>query len=199
MSSMDFEAQFMGSTMASNNFEASYKELFRIGAAVRGQLGEYGYLVDAFIGQCFEAMRVRSLEHICADGADAGARCVTASPSPRLSTKQYKESATKEYMNASLGFYEHMRKAVISYEDEYRHDIFSIVDSIDIQQLYEGICVRLGERVDMDALIKSMETCFLIITPMQLYWQAASMQLLDILRHRDRETGRCIYQLIMDD
>ncbi|MDL2206911.1 hypothetical protein LJC33_08395 [Eubacteriales bacterium OttesenSCG-928-N13] len=32
-----------------------------------------------------------------------------------------------------------------------------------------------------------------------LYWQAATHQRLDILRHRNREAGQCVYQFMMDE
>lgn len=187
-------------------------------SAIRKQLGTRGYLLDEYLSILFESISPL----IPSDASDEGFSGIsgqqklfreilsgkTDSQSHPLFEKakdcvdslplSYQEPFTKTYIYCALLEKDILSFAVNQYLD-WKEDAFDeALDMPKFNRLYRNICDLLGSEKDMDSLNILFRDRFMAVTNMMSFIQGFSNDLMFLLTYKDMETGRKIFQLILD-
>ena len=91
-----------------------------------------------------------------------------------------------------------IKVAAEKYYTEVKNDSMAVLDICDLHELYAKICGLLGGEEAMETLNLLFRQRFLITDTMTVFLQATTNQLLYSLTHRDRETSKQVFQLLLD-
>lgn len=195
----------------------SEKEFFKIFGAIRGRLGGKQYLLDYYVRKTLEAINftsayenadagfqeVGSLRRLCTDILDGGG---DESDPMFLNVKekiekyrpQFQERETLRAIAITLAFPEFLKLATEEFIAEESDELVSAIDNLKQQELFNTISVIVGEQ-EMERLNFAIKRRFLIVPAVNNYLQGLSDDYLYSFLHRDKETERHIFQILLDE
>ena len=91
-----------------------------------------------------------------------------------------------------------LETAVRLFNEEIANRFRAVVDIADLQNLYRKLSTILGGEDELEKLHILFRQRFLIATPVAIFMQGTTNQLLYFLLYRDKETSKQVFQLILD-
>lgn len=186
--------------------------------AIRKQLGKQSFLLDSYLSQLFKGVNQKLTHDAAGDGFDMAGQligvCAGIIRGEPENTEHWFYVQAKKYIdNHPLPFQDvHMRvmlyymllcddfaeAAAARYYTEVYYDIHSAMDVCDLHDQYTKISGLLGGEEAMEDLNMLFCRRFLSVDTMSAYFQGMNNQLSNCLVHRDRETSKQVFQLLMD-
>lgn len=205
--------------LQSNTLEyyLSDKDFFAIMKSIRGQLGEKGYWLDNYVGKILEAIN----QHLISDCAEEGFTSFSILrrictdildgcdeiehpiyPAAKQAVQKYKgkyqERETIRALTSAVTFREFSKTAVKVFIEEKSCGVTEKIDNMKQQEWYQAMSVIVGEH-QMECLNAEIKRTFLIVPALEAYLQGMTNDYMYCLLHRDRETSRQVFQLLLDE
>ncbi len=203
---------------STQHLQRTFAQFIEQSRLIRSRLGKQAYLFDQYLNLLLESanaelaydaasrgfdgespiirMCVEILRHKPQDTEnplyDIMESYIDANPLP------YQEDGTKQSIYCSMLSGELLDGAVKLFEEELTEKFRAVVDIVDLRDLYRKICAILGSEDEMEKLHLLFRQRFLIATPIAIFMQGVTNQLMYSLLHRDRETSKQVFQLILD-
>lgn len=201
------------------HLKRAFAEFLEQSRLVRDKLGKQAYLFDQYLSILLEAANCTLAYDAAGRGFDGEAPmfriCLEIlrhkpkdTENPIYDTMKayiganplpYQEDGTKRAVYCALLSGELLESVVKLFEEELTDRFREVVDIVDLRDLYRKICAILGSEDEMEKLHLLFRQRFLIATPVAIFTQGAANQLMYSLLHRDRETSRQVFQLILDE
>lgn len=201
------------------HLKRAFDEFLDLSRQIRDQLGRQAYLFDRYLSLLLEAANAKLAQSAAEEGFDGEspmfAMCVailrhkpkdTENPIYDLMKSYidtnplpYQEDATKRAVYCSMLSGDLLESAANLFQEELRDRFREVVDIVDPRDLYRKICAILGGEDDMEKLNLLFRQRFLVATPVAVFMQGVTNQLMYSLLHRDRETSRQVFQLLLDE
>lgn len=179
----------------------TYQDFFEQGVKIREKLGERAYMVDYFIQLYFESLTHYGPAHILSEGIETAAEIKSAEKlndsDPRLA--KYIESQTRLHLRMCAGISDHMAESTKEYVDDLQHELYTHEDTQQLCDAFHDVCKLLGDDKDMVRLLDLLSQRFQAASLMAIFWQGANYQTIVDMLGRDQQSGRCVFQLLMDD
>ncbi len=200
--------------------DSSLSSFYDFARQIRMQLGKRGYLLDNYLSLFFEAVN----DNLAVNASEMGfesaetyqALCVQVlnnsydlQDSP-LYTKlldilkeypvisSFQESVTQRNLLYALAADMFVADAVTQFETEQKESMSTILDIIQLGDLFRQISNVIGESM-AEALNRKLRQNFLAAPLVPIFLQAFTNDLLFKLSYRDCETSRQIFQLLLDN
>lgn len=196
----------------------TFAEFLEQSRLIRDRLGKQTYLFDRYLSlllesantelayeaascgfdgespvlkMCIEILRhkPKDMEHPLYDVMKS---YIDANPLP------YQENGTKQAIYCSMLSGSFLEGAVALFKEELTERFQAVVDLADLRDLHRKICTILGSEDEMEKLHFLFRQRFLIATPVVIFMQGATNQLIYSLLYRDEETSKQAFQLILD-
>ncbi len=197
----------------------TFAEFLEQSRFIRGRLGKQAYLFDQYLSLLLESANCKLAYDAASDGFDGEAPMFTMcleilrhkpkdTANPVYDTMKayidanplpYQEDGTKRAMYCAMLSGDLIENAVKLFKEELTDRFREVVDIVDLRDLYRKICAILGSEDDMEKLQLLFRQRFLIATPTAVFMQGTADQLIYSLLHRDRETSKQVFQLILDE
>jgi len=201
------------------HLKRAFAEFLEQSRLIRDRLGKQAYLFDQYLSLLLEAANAKLAYDAASEGFDGEApmftmcleilrhkpkdtenpiydimkSCINASPLP------YQEDATKRAVYCAMLSGELLESAIKLFREELTDSFRAVVDIADLHDLFRKICAILGGEDEMEKLHLLFRQRFLVATPVAIFMQGVTNQLLYALLHRDRETSKQVFQLILDE
>lgn len=201
------------------HLKRAFAEFLDQSRLIRDKLGRQAYLFDQYLSFLLEAANCTLAYDAAGRGFDGESPMFTmcleilrhkpkdtenpvydimkayidANPLP------YQEDGTKRAIYCAMLSGELLENAVKLFKEELTDRFREVVDIVDLRDLYRKICAILGSEDEMEKLHLLFRQRFLIATPVAIFMQGAANQLIYSLLHRDRETSRQVFQLILEE
>jgi hypothetical protein len=205
----------------------SVMNLLRLAAEIRAKLGSHGYLVERYLSAMFEALGATSGYQAAEAGYEESdilrSLCFLAMESrSRLQVADDKKELEKHpfYPVVKNHFEEHpdtlrLRFSVVDrhfamlsqeflqfalprFVKEEKDKIFRAVDNVALNEFYAEIAAIVGEPL-MEQLNRMLIEQLLAVPVSIGFAYGSSCALLDSLVYVDKETGKQVFQLLMDE
>ena len=112
--------------------------------------------------------------------------------------KIYQERETVRALAMITVFPEYRKIAVNEYLQEAAADIGGVIDIIKQHEYFDNISTIVGER-EMERFNLAIKCRFMIVPALSIYLQGMMNDYLYCFLHRDRETSRLVFQLLLDE
>lgn len=186
---------------------------------IRDKLGTKEYLLDCYVQNFFGAWKETTLSEIAALGVWCGEELESicesiltgeastydrikdfygiASSFVAVHPLSFQEIETKCYVYACALF----DKFVLAKSNFIERDVLDEIDfdADGTKDVYMRICELLGDQGAMDALNNCIHRMLVSPTLMEIYLRGMTEHLLVMLDHRDFETSRQVFQLLLDN
>lgn len=196
-----------------------FDEFLEQSRLIRDKLGRQAYLFDRYLSLLLEAANV----DLAYDAASAGFSgqspmlmlCAEILKREPRNTENPIYDIMKSYIEANpLPYQEDVTKRTVYYSalsgdllesavdlfiEELNERFRAVADIVELRDLYQKICAILCGEDEMEKLNLLFRQRFLIATPVAIFIQGATNQLLYSLLHRDWETSKQVFQLILDE
>jgi hypothetical protein len=219
MNIFEHRSSFFGS-LTGEVTDDSLLSLFKMAKQIRQRMGKQGYLLDCYLSLLFEGVS-NALAYDAADeGFQSGGKLQNLCFHVLDGTEPEKEHPL--YGRAKEVFAE--QKVLLPYQERYtrlcllmfplademmayatamfledrENALNGVVDEIRLQELYKQISHLAGESM-MEELNRRLRQRFLIATQVAVFAQGLTDDLLNGLTYRDQETGRQMFQLLLDN
>lgn len=193
--------------------------LLTLAGDIRSKLGRQGYLLDSYLSLFLEGANAMLAYEAGSDGFERGGelrslcfdvldRDGTEKDHPfydtalnaliaRMDTMRYQERQTRMNLLYAALADEFLPFAVKHFLREAEHRINDNCDIPKLTDLYRRISEAVGEAL-METLNLRLKQRFLTAPMVPVFVQGATNDLLYCLLHRDSETNKQIFQLLMD-
>ena len=219
---------------ATHHMNCAFAEMLDQSLIIRDKLGNQAYIFDRYLSLLLGAAIVKTGQDIinldCFGGETAGRMCieilrhkpkltqnpvydiiesyVTANPLP------YQEEATQQAIYCAILSGSILENAAEMFNEGLSENFRSVVDIVELNDLYKKICATLGGENEMEKLNLLFRQRFLVATPTPgtqespllaflgraaVFLQEITNQLISMLLRRDFETSKQIFQLILDE
>lgn len=196
---------------------ASVTEPLRLAADIRVQLGNQGYLMDNYLSHFFDSLIAISgytaadtgyeaashLQELCFHVMD-GKTEVRERAFYSMVKQHFKENPvhskqrfTEVSLHFALLYPEYLPSALISFLQEMEKELNNAVDLVKWNRLYDEISAVVGEPL-MVQLNQMLQEQFLGVPISLGFTYGLSHALLDRFVYKDVETGKQIFQLLLD-
>ena len=216
MNIFEQESGFIGEA-PTEQIRQSYEAFWKQVSSIRRQLGKRGYLLDNYMAALFTVVRDNSTLGSYEEGFGKVSEQRPAVKAIIEGTDT--DNPLRETMAASvgahpLGLQEHYtitafhccEKAgdILTYVTErFIHkqelEIGPLTDIPLLLETYRDIWGDLGGEEPMEKLNALFVQCFMPVTPMLAFLQGFTTDLIYNLMGRDRESGRLIFQIMLDE
>mgnify|MGYP000868623584 CR=1 FL=1 len=186
--------------------------------AIRKQLGKQSFLLDSYLSQLFKGVNQKLSHDAVGDGFDTAGQligvCAGIIRGEPEKTEHWFYKQAKKYIDSHplpfqdvhtkimlyymLLYGDFIEIAAERYHTDVYYDIHSVMDVCDLHDQYAKICGLLGGEEAMENLNTLFSGRFLSVDTMSAYFQGMNNQLSYCLAHRDRETSKQVFQLLMD-
>lgn len=194
-------------------------EFFKLAKEIRSILGGQGYLLNNYLSMVFESANNKLAHDAANEGFEVfcdlfgictaiqGEHCRDMTKHPFYETaKKYIENHPLEFQENSTvrDLYcvalsnDFINSAVKKFIENEKQELNSVFESIQLQEYYSKIAYLAGEE-KIGRLAELLKNRFLIAKPVNIFLQAITNQFLYCLNHRDKETSKQIFQLILDE
>ncbi len=200
------------------HLKRTFAEFLEQSRLIRDRLGKQAYLLDQYLSLLLEAANAELAYDAASRGFDGESpilrMCmeilrhkpkdtenplydimksyIDANPLP------YQEDGTKQAIYCSMLSGDFLETAVRLFNEEIANRFRAVVDIADLQNLYRKLSTILGGEDELEKLHILFRQRFLIATPVAIFMQGTTNQLLYFLLHRDKETSKQVFQLILD-
>lgn len=200
------------------HLKRTFAEFLEQSRLIRDRLGKQAYLLDQYLSLLLEAANAELAYDAASRGFDGESpilrMCmeilrhkpkdtenplydimksyIDANPLP------YQEDGTKQAIYCSMLSGDFLKTAVRLFNEEIANRFRAVVDIADLQNLYRKLSTILGGEDELEKLHILFRQRFLIATPVAIFMQGTTNQLLYFLLHRDKETSKQVFQLILD-
>ena len=191
------------------------EEFFSVMKSIRERLGDKKYWLDNYVEKVLEAINNRQASECSEDGFSANCAmrhlCTTIlngeeAEHPlyseiKASLEKYQKGFQKNETVRSLAiitaFPEYMKISVNEYLQAAAEDLGNVIDSIKLKEYFDSISAIVGER-EMERFNLAIKCRFMIAPALSIYLQGMMNDYLYCFLHRDRETSRLVFQLLLD-
>ncbi len=200
------------------HLKRTFAEFLEQSRFIRGRLGKQAYLFDQYLSLLLEAVNAELAYDAASRGFDGEAPILRMrmeilrhkpkdTENPLYDVMQsyidanpltYQEDGTKQAIYCSMLSGNFLETAVRLFNEEIADRFRAVVDIVDLQDLYRKISTILGGEDELEKLHILFRQRFLIATPVAIFMQGTTNQLLYFLLHRDKETSKQVFQLILD-
>lgn len=200
------------------HLKRTFAEFLEQSRLIRDRLGKQAYLLDQYLSLLLEAANAELAYDAASRGFDVESpilrMCmeilrhkpkdtenplydimksyIDANPLP------YQEDGTKQAIYCSMLSGDFLETAVRLFNEEIANRFRAVVDIANLQNLYRKLSTILGGEDELEKLHILFRQRFLIATPVAIFMQGTTNQLLYFLLHRDKETSKQVFQLILD-
>ena len=201
------------------HLKCTFAEFLEQSRLIRDRLGKQAYLFDQYLSLLLESANAELAYDAASRGFDGESpilrMCMEILRHKPKETENplydvmksyietnplpYQEDGTKQAVYCSMLSGEFLESAVKLFKKELTERFRAAVDIVDLRNLYRKICTILGGEDEMEKLHLFFRQRFLIATPVAIFMQAATNQLMYLLLNRDRETSRQVFQIILDE
>ncbi len=197
----------------------SLLSLFRLAKQIKQRLGKQGYLLDNYLSLIFEGLTTTIAFEVADVGFQTGGESQvdffslmdgselkkTNPLEPRMreiyeqqaDTSPYQERYTRLCMLLFPLADEMLMQALKEYTMEQVDSMNGVVDEVHLQRLFDQISHLTGESI-MEELNQQLKQRFLIAPRALVFAQGMTDDLLYRLTHRDHETSKQMFQLLID-
>lgn len=202
----------------SAHLNSAMKEFWKLALSIRQGLGRESALLDKYLAAVLTAANKTSLSAAEYDGAcSASELCqlcdAVMSGKDKLQNhpmydvvKAYIDAqpleSHKEETRSSLYCIaldtDLLSHAAEEYCRQKEAELRNVIDLDDLHQLFRGICETLGSADQMERLNLLFRQRFLMITPVQVFLQSLTENLMFCLTQIDGETGQSVLKLWLD-
>lgn len=195
----------------------SLKNLFTLAKEIRIKLGKQGYLIDNYLSLVLEAANSTLAYEAAEQGFESGSELQDLCNDILNGADNKKEHTfyqivKESFANKKYDFQESitlinlhsvsLADAFLEYATQAlqleQESILDSMDDIKLRELYNKIILAVDEKL-MEQLNNALKERFFITPVITVFMQGLTNDLLYSLTYRDNETGRQIFQLIMDD
>lgn len=193
------------------------KEFFTVMREIRVSLGSRQYRLDNYVERTLSAINHRlayenadagfeefgSLNRICTEVLDGSGDVdhpvfqIVKDAVDKYRVK-FQERATLRAIAAVAAFPEFMKFAVQRFVQDESDNLGEVLDSMKQQELFKEISAVVGDR-EMERLNYAIKRRFLIVPATNAYLQGLSDNYLYCFLHRDNETERKVFQIMLDE
>lgn len=191
------------------------KEFLELSDTIRGKLGKQAYLLDKYISMLWEGINATLVHDAAEDGFQITRELVGMCLSAMDGTGMYQDhpfyKRVKKYIDThplphqeklakrSLYFIalagDFMEYTVKGYHEKLEDAQDNAFDAIYMRELFHKISAMIGDKTLMEHLNLLIRQRFLIVTPMEVFLQSFTNELLYAMMNRDIETGKFVFQL----
>lgn len=217
MNAFDSMEGILGNTRA-QHLNRIFTEFLDQSRLIRDKLGKQAYLFDQYLSLLLEATNSKLAYDAAREGFDGEApmfaMCLEILRHKPKGTENsiydtmkfyiddnplpYQEEETKRAVCCSMLSGKLLESALTLFREELTDRFREAVDIVDLRDLYRKICAIIGGEDEMEKLHLLFRQRFLIATPVAIFMQGATNQLISALLHRDMETSKQVFQLILD-
>lgn len=218
MNQFDSMKGILGDTRT-QHIKCAFADFLDLSRRIRDKLGRQSYLFDQYLSMLFKATKVKYTQVV----ADLGYQgespmllmCMEIVRNKPKTTENplydrmksyidgnplpYQEDGIKRDVYYAMLSGEFLEQAVKLFEEDLAGWFRDAVDIIDLRDLYRKVCAALGSEDEMEKLHLLFRQRFIIATPVAIFMQGATSNLIDALLCRDPETSKQVFQLILDD
>lgn len=218
MNQFDSMEGILGDTRT-QHLKRTFADFLDLSRCIRDKLGKQAYLFDQYLSMLLKAAKVKYTQVVATNAFDGESpmflMCmeillhkpkatenplydhmkayIDANPLP------YQEDYTKRDVYYSMLSGELLEQAVRLFEEDLTIQFREVVDIVDLRDLYRKLCVALGSEDEMEKLHLLFRQRFIIATPVAIFMQSVTSQLIDALLCRDPETSKQVFQLILEE
>lgn len=218
MNQFDSMEGILGDTRT-QHLKRAFADFLDLSRCIRDKLGRQSYLFDQYLSMLLKAAKVKYTQVVADHGFQSESpmflMCmeilrhkpkatenplydhmktyIDANPLP------YQEDYTKRDVYYSMLSGALLEQAVRLFEEDLTVQFREVVDIVDLRDLYGKVCAALGSDDEMEKLHLLFRQRFIIATPVAIFMQSVTSQLIDALLCRDPETSKQVFQLIFDD
>lgn len=185
---------------------------------IRRKLGEHSFKFDEYLTTLLSAANLcavrrasedadedfRKIRMVCMDIIDEKNQLHNHEYYPELKTyidenrSRFYDRYTLVSMTCASKAPIFMERMAKNYFDRLADDFREIMDIVELRHIYRDLTYVAGEQ-DVDRLNELIKNRFFISMAGDIYLQSLTEQYLLELLNRDRETGRCVIQIMLDD
>lgn len=193
-------------------------EFFSLASEIRRQLGKRRFQLDFYLEILFSAAKQCSLIDIYDTASNDFSEIRRVCMDILNGTNHLKEHVyhlpMKSYMDGRLqGLQDEytvismacshiakmfLRQIMNEHFSKLQFDFRSVLDIAEVNEIYQELVKTSGEQI-VDRLNETFHTRFLISTAGEVYLQAFTSEYIAELLHRDRESGKLVIQILLDD
>ena len=191
------------------------EEFFSVMKSIRERLGDKKYWLDNYVEKILEAINNRHASECGEEGYEASCdlRCLCTrilggeeaehplyseiKESVEKYRKIYQERETVRALAMITVFPEYIKIAVNEYLQEAADDLGGVIDIIKQHEYFDNIFAIVGER-EMERFNLAIKCRFMIAPVLSIYLQGMMNDYRYCFLHRDRETSRLVFQLLLD-
>ncbi|MBP1736931.1 MAG: hypothetical protein H6Q60_812 [Oscillospiraceae bacterium] len=197
----------------------SFTELFEFAAGIRCRLGKQAYLIDEYISLMLEGANATLVHSAAEDGFATSAELrrlcrETMNGKPDCAGHPLYEKARAYISEHPLPFQERVTRqnlycvalagdyleyAAGNYRQEQKELLQNTLDIVHLRDLYRTVSGILGNESELERLNLLLRQRFLVVTPMSVFLQGLTNDLLYSLISRDMETGKRAAQLWLEE
>jgi len=194
----------------------AYDEFFTVFKEIRSRLENKQYWLDNYVRKTLAAINhlqadeaategfdgCGNLRRLCTEILDGGGD--TEDPLyPRVKEiidrfhVDFQERGTLRAMAIVTVYPDYMESVAKRYLKETAENMIGVVDNMKQQELFDNISEIVGEE-EMEHLNDAIKRLFIVVPAIKIYLQGITNNLIESFLHRDDETARQVFQLIMD-
>ena len=211
------ESVFLGEQPFDALSEAT-KEIFKLAREIKRTLGEQGYLLDNYLSMVFESANDCLAHDAAMTGFDEFSHLFgicSATGCKRFEGKKdhpfyerakkyieahplkFQEECTSRDIYCAALADEFITLTVRKFIEKQKDNLREVFEAVQLQEYHSKIAYLVGEE-KISRLGELLKIRFLIARPVNIFLQAMTNQLLYCLTHRDKETSKQVFQLILD-
>lgn len=214
----DFKAELIGS-LKPENMRRSFEAFIMQARDIRQQLGEQKALMDRYLSCLLESASDAFADTASEDGSEAAQMLGFLCADIVLEKGKYKRhpfyQRAKSYIESHPMDCEDTSTKSTLYTIALTHDyleaecekllkgqdswIAHTFTHTDLNTLYGQICEIIGDEAGMKNLDRLFRERFLIATSLECFLQGMARPLMSMLTHKDIETSKQVFQLLLDD
>lgn len=212
------EAQRLYTGIDASTIIEAENEFLSLASQIRLQLGKRGFQLDYYLemllGAAKQCQLIEIYDTASQDFADIRRVCLDITSGTNrlkdhvyyLPMKTYIDSRLRhlqdEYtvisMACSYTAKMFLRQIMNKHFSKLNSDFRNVLDIGEVHEIYQELVKTSGEQT-VDKLNEMLHTRFLLSTPGKIYLQAFTTEYIAELLHRDRESGKLVIQILLDD